>query len=97
MQDIQLFKEFIQFCDKQPKDREINHGGSYCQCAVGDFYEEIRGDREEADESADLVLGYGELANAVGNSKCPSNYGDFTTFLKLELDKLELIGDNESV
>jgi hypothetical protein len=36
MQDKQLFKEFVAFCQSQPKDKPIDHS-SWKTCAVGDF------------------------------------------------------------
>ena len=91
MQDIQLFKEFIQFCDKQPKDTAIDHSGSWCHCAVGEFFNWQEHDDEDAAEVQELLGSYwlnSSLLNRIGNGECPSNYGDFTTFLKLELEKL---------
>ena len=99
MQDIQLFKEFIQFCEEQPKDTTIDHSGSWSDCAVGKFF-----NWQDCDEDTDKVqvlLGNywlnSSLANRIGNGECPSNYGDFTTFLKLELDKLGVMVDNGGI
>ena len=40
MQDNQLFKEFVEFCDNQPKDKRINHQ-YWSTCAVGEFASSI--------------------------------------------------------
>ncbi len=36
VQDKALFQEFVNFCDNQPKDKEIDHS-SWESCAVGEF------------------------------------------------------------
>lgn len=36
VQNKELFQKFVEFCDAQPKDKEINHE-SWESCAVGDW------------------------------------------------------------
>lgn len=74
-QDMELFKQFVEFCDRQPKDRVIDHS-TWDTCAYGDFV-------SEADELCYpyQLFGCDTLMDQVGNGNCPDTYGPFTEFL----------------
>lgn len=87
MRNEQLFDEFIAFCDSQPKDKVIDHS-CWSTCALGEFasYKNlILSSWSGWFSFTKEVLGDDELRDKVekhGEDECPSNYGEFTEFLK---------------
>lgn len=83
-QDKELFLQFIDFCDKQPKDKKIDHD-SWSTCAIGEFHDYIGADCHIVDFPY-KVLGLGDdetdLVVLVGDGRCPEFYGEFTEFLR---------------
>lgn len=94
-QDKALFLEFIEFCDKQPKDKMIIHH-TWQSCAVGDFVDYLGLDDINYQDFKVKLLGKDnevghtgndELPNlqtclSVGDNLTPTLYGKFTEFLK---------------
>lgn len=85
-QDKELFKKFIEFCDKQPKDKKIDHR-SWERCAVGQFMREK--DMPCTFENIKPILGVitdnvgiNELCSKISRGICPNTYGEFTEFLR---------------
>ena len=91
VQNKELFQKFVEFCDAQPKDKEINHNGCFSDCAIGDYANFIGKDiikYPEDIEFAEQVLGDGELYCLVNNAfSYPElrTYGGYTTLLKTHL------------
>jgi len=88
MRDEKLFLEFINFCESQPEDKEIDHNGTFYDCAVGDFMREMRRQLEtyQATDFAHKLLGFSEELYEKVNCafKYPElfTYGGYTKFLK---------------
>ena len=86
-QDKELFKQFVEFCDNQPKGKVINHDW-WCTCAVGEFLKSIgikvySGTTSLNTPEIRKILGDNSpLWKALEARFCPDNYGEFTEFLK---------------
>lgn len=88
MQDKELFKEFVAFCESQPDIKRICHTSGWWDCAVGDFASH-KGvtDTYLGDKFVPELLGSdNELYYTLDDpASCPTNYGDFTKLLKTYL------------
>lgn len=96
VQNKELFQKFVEFCDAQPKDREIDNN-SWDFCAVGKFRSSLENPELCIITFAEDLLGrsnensreQGEEYNL--NAKlaiyeiAKTNYGDLTTLLKTYL------------
>jgi hypothetical protein len=85
--NLELFKEFIAFCESQPVYKKINHD-TWDSCAVGEFFTATGRDVDEhyARDMLGMDIEFphkdGELVILIGNADCPDLYGEFTEFLK---------------
>ncbi len=83
MMNKELFEEFIQFCNSQPRDEIINH---WCweECALGKFAKHKQKDldiKSMYDFSLE-VLGDSYLRDYIDDIRCPlETYGEFTDYL----------------
>ena len=92
VQNKELFQKFIEFCDAQPKDKEINHYTFYT-CAVGDFARSINEDIETFSSQMSFAArvldkGKGNLYKKINEAGCDNElatYGGYTTLLKTYL------------
>lgn len=81
----QEFKDFLQFCEEQPKNRPIDHTKGWDECAVGDYIRET-GAKKNPDCFPCVLLGWNaDLAEFVGDA-CDypetSTYGGFVEGMK---------------
>jgi hypothetical protein len=90
-QNKELFQKFVEFCDAQPKDVEINHKRYFSDCAIGDYAKSIGEDFSGYPRwslFAKEILGDGELYNIVDRAFTFSElrtYGGYTALLKTYL------------
>lgn len=89
MQDKELFKEFVSFCESRPADKKINHS-SWRDCAVGEFADYLGVSVKSTSDCRTFItklLGEytddkGTLCGRISCAVCPDTYGEFTAFLK---------------
>lgn len=88
MQDKELFKEFLAFCENQPSDKKIDHK-YWSTCAVGEFLTNrgVEMDRSSntynTPEITQLIGDQGnDLWQRLDCRSAPNNYGTFAVFLK---------------
>lgn len=83
-QNKELFKEFIEFCESQPEEDQIDHS-RWGNCAVGQFASSL-GITDLGGKFQDELLG--EYAESELHRRLdyipglPETYGGFTQFLK---------------
>lgn len=82
----QEFKDFLQFCEEQPKSRPIDHTMSWEECAVGD-YQESRGlSREDLWGAAHGIFYWNDALLSFAGNACyypeTSTYGGFVEGMK---------------
>lgn len=85
-QNKELFKQFVEFCDNQPKYKDINHM-LWSTCAVGEFLSSTGIELADHANTSNTpvimwVLGNGSLFSLINTRSSPERYGDFTLFLK---------------
>ena len=91
VQNKELFQKFVEFCDAQPKDEEIDHNGYFSDCAIGDYANSVGKDITKYPEDIEFakeVLGEGGLyclVNCALSSPELSTYGGYTKLLKTYL------------
>ena len=91
VQNKELFQKFVEFCDAQPKDKEIDHNGIFSDCAIGDYANSIGKNITKYPEDIEFakeVLGEDELyilVNCAFSSPELRTYGGYTDLLKTYL------------
>ena len=83
MQDKELFKEFVEFCERQPTNKGIDHS-SWWSCAVGEFATHLGiTDKYLSDRFTPKLLGFNiELYEKLNEPDGLATYGEFTNYIK---------------
>jgi hypothetical protein len=91
VQNKELFQKFVEFCDAQPKDKEIDHSWRFSECAIGDYANSVGMNITKYPEDVEFareVLGDGELyclVNCAYGEEDLETYGGYTDLLKTYL------------
>lgn len=81
----QEFKDFLQFCEEQPKNRPIDHTGAWGECAVGDYIRET-GAKKTPYCFSYVIFGWNDDLRGFVGDACDypeaSTYGGFVEGMK---------------